>query len=238
MLQEEHGVAVVEGGQQQAPGVGRGGGGDDLEPGHVAEPRLHVLAVERARAQPAPDGQPEHHGDGRSPAVVGLGQVVDDLVEAAGDEVAELHLDHGAEAVEGEAHGRSDGTGFDDRCVPYPGRSELGEEAVGGLEHASVLGDVLAEENDPLVGRRPQLLQVSDRLLGQDELGLALEDVRRRPGRHAAEHERGGGHPQAAQHERPDLDERLEHVPVARPGGPGRGGRRPRRLPHEEAEGP
>ena len=56
---------------------------------------------------PPPDGSADHHRHARSPAVVGLGQVVHDLVEAAGDEIAELHLDHGHEAVEGEAEGRA-----------------------------------------------------------------------------------------------------------------------------------
>ena len=54
-------------------------------------------------ARAAADGARITTGTRAAPAPVGLGQVVDDLVEAAGDEVAELHLDHGDVAAEGEA---------------------------------------------------------------------------------------------------------------------------------------
>ena len=128
----------------------------------MTEPRLHVLAVEGTRTEATPDGQAEHHRHRCSPAVVGLGQVVDDLVETAGDEVAELQLDHGPEAVEGQAHGGADGAGLDDRRVAHPGGAELGEEAVGDLEHASVLGDVLTQEDDALVGRHGRMQPVGD----------------------------------------------------------------------------
>jgi hypothetical protein len=51
---------------------------------------------------PPPTGTRTTTGQARAPAPVRLREVVDDLVEAAGDEVAELHLDHRHEAVEGE----------------------------------------------------------------------------------------------------------------------------------------
>jgi hypothetical protein len=152
VLQVQHRVRVVEGRQQQPFGVSRGGGGDDLEAGDVAEVSLDVLRVERAGARPAADRRPDHDGHRSSPAVVGGGEVVDDLIEAAADEVAELHLDHGVEAVERQAEGAAQRPRFDDRRIADPLLAELGHEPVGDLEGAAVLGDVLAEEHDALVG--------------------------------------------------------------------------------------
>ncbi len=110
---------------------------------------------------PPPTGARTTTGTARAPAVVGLGQVVDDLVEAAGDEVAELHLDHGPEAVQGQAQGGPQRARLDDGRVAHARLAELLDEALGDLEDAAVLGDVLAEEDDaagraasPRAGRR------------------------------------------------------------------------------------
>ena len=80
--------------KQQPLGVERRGGRDDLQAGHLREPRFHVLRVERTRAHAAADGEAQDDGKARAPPVVRLREVVDDLVEAAGDEIAELHLEH------------------------------------------------------------------------------------------------------------------------------------------------
>jgi len=161
VFEEQHRVAVVEGGQEEAAGVGGGGGGDHLEPGHVAEPGLHVLAVEGPAPRPPPTGGGARPARAR-PSGSTSWPVVHDLVEAAGDEVGELELDHGVEPVEGEAQGGADGARLDDRGVAHPRSAELGDEAVGHLEHAAVLGDVLTQEHDTLVGPHGRAEAVGD----------------------------------------------------------------------------
>ena len=93
---------------QQPLGVLGRGRGDDLDPRRVHEPRLGVLRVERPAGEAAAAGQP--HGDRhREPlAVVHLARHVDELVEAAGDEVRELHLAHRPHADDGGAHRGAD----------------------------------------------------------------------------------------------------------------------------------
>ena len=51
---------------------------------------------------------PDHDVNMLPPAIMGLGQVVDDLVEAAGDKVGELHLDDRLHAIDGQSLGGTD----------------------------------------------------------------------------------------------------------------------------------
>src|SRR3954451_21439079 len=92
VLHEQHRVGVAHGGDQQALGVLGRGGGDDLDAGRVQEPRLGVLRVERAAAEAAAARQPDGDVHREPLAVVHLPGDVDELIEAAGDEVGELHL--------------------------------------------------------------------------------------------------------------------------------------------------
>src|SRR5262245_4232298 len=82
-------------------------------------------------------------GDTRAPTVMSLREIVDDLIEATGDEVRELHLDHGDEAVEREPERRSQRAGLDDRRVADTRSAELLEESLRHLEDPAVLGNVL-----------------------------------------------------------------------------------------------
>ncbi len=189
VLQHQHGVAVVQRGQQQALGVRGRGRGHHLEAGHVAEPRLHVLRVERPRAQAPAHREAHHQGHGGVPAVAGGGHVVDQLVEPAAHEVAELHLHHRPEAVEGQAQGGADGARLDDRRVAHPVGPELGRQALGGLEHAAVAGDVLAQQHHPVVGRQRRAQGVVDRV---DVAGLGRV-TGRGGGRDRGPPQRGGG---------------------------------------------
>ena len=164
MLEVQHGVAVLERRDQQALRVVRCRRGDHLEPRHRREPRLDVLRVERARSRAASDRRPDHERHAGAPAPVRLRQVVHDLVEGAGDEVAELHLDHRHVAAERQADRGADGARLDDRRVAHARLAELGGEALGHLEDAAVLGDVLAEEHDPLVAPHRDPQGVADRV--------------------------------------------------------------------------
>src|SRR6185369_11570622 len=101
------------------------------------EPRLDVLRVEGPGAHAAADRRAHDDGQARSPAPVRLREVVDDLVEAARDEVAELHLDHGDEAVEREAHRAPERARLDDRRVADAVLAELLDKPLGDLEDAA-----------------------------------------------------------------------------------------------------
>ena len=92
MLHEEDRVGVAHARDDEALGVLGRARRDDLDAGRVHEPRLGVLRVKRAAGEAAAAGQP--HGDvhRQALAVVHLRGDVDELVEAAGDEVRELHL--------------------------------------------------------------------------------------------------------------------------------------------------
>src|SRR5207253_10562251 len=70
--------------------------------------------------------------------------------------------------------------------------------------------------DDSLTGGGSGFLQFRDRLLREHKPGFPLEDVGRCPCRHAAEYECGCGHAETAEHERSDLDQRSEHLAVAR----------------------
>ena len=95
VLEKQHGVGVVDGHPHQSLGVARGGGVGDLEARHVEEPSLGALAVVRPGADPAACGHAHDDVGLLAPTPMDLGEVVDDLVEAARHKVAELHLDHG-----------------------------------------------------------------------------------------------------------------------------------------------
>ena len=205
MLEVEHRVPILEGGDQQPLGVVRRGRRHHLEAGHAREPRLDVLRVERPRPHAAPDGHAHDHRHRGRPAVIRLGQVVHDLVEAAGDEVAELHLDHRDVAVEGQAQRRAQGTGLDDRRVADPLAAELGHEPFGHLEHAAVLGDVLPQEHDPRVAAHRLAETVAD---GVDVAGVA-----------------GGSHRLRGGRDRPRARGRVDVAQLALGGGDGIGGR-------------
>ena len=87
-------------------------------------------------------------GTGRAPEIVRLGDEVGDLVEAAGDEIDELHFDHGPQAEIAHAAGRADDGGFADGRVDHALGAEFREQAFGDLERAAVDADIFAESDD------------------------------------------------------------------------------------------
>src|SRR5262249_3194868 len=87
-------------GSHERPRVLRRRGNDDLQTRDPVEPGFRVLAVIRTRmAKPSP-GHPHDHRHRATPAVSDLRRVVDELVEARGDEVVELHFAEGPLAGE------------------------------------------------------------------------------------------------------------------------------------------
>ena len=68
VLQEQHGVGVVDGSPQQGVGVGHGAGRHHLQTGAAEEMPLGVLAVEGTAALTAARRTAEHHGHARRPS--------------------------------------------------------------------------------------------------------------------------------------------------------------------------
>ena len=156
VLEEEHRVVVADGGFDEALGVVGGGRAHHLQAGRADEPHLGILRMERAAVNAAARGRANHDGHGRVPAVAALGGEVDDLVEAAGDEIGELHLRHRAQAHQAGADGRAHDGRFGDGRIHHAALAEMLEEAGGHFERAAVDADVFADAGRHW-GRAPSL---------------------------------------------------------------------------------
>ncbi len=80
-----------------------------------------------------------------------LGGVVDELVRGDADEVHDHDLGHRQQAVHRGADRGTDDRGLGDRRVQHAVVAVFRRQARGGAGRAGV-GDVLAEQEDPLVG--------------------------------------------------------------------------------------
>src|SRR6266700_308135 len=87
VLEENYGIVVADGGFDQSLGVVGGRGTDNFQSGRVHEPHLRILRMKRPAMDVAATWSADHQGGRRSPAIVCLGDHVDDLVEGASDEV-------------------------------------------------------------------------------------------------------------------------------------------------------
>ena len=124
MLEVEHRVGIADRRLEQPVGVRHRARRHDLQARRVLEVRLRVLAVVGRAVDVAARGAADHERHLLPPAVVvGRGEV-DDLVEGAGDEVDELHLDDRQHAHHGRADGRAHHGRLADRRVDDPLRPE------------------------------------------------------------------------------------------------------------------
>jgi hypothetical protein len=151
VLLEYHGVVVADGRLQESLGVAGRARVHDLETRRVEEGHLHVLGVEGPTAIPTTDGPPDHQRKRPSATVVRGRDVVRDDVVRRGDEVHELHLDHGTKAHVGRPGGRTREASLRDGRVDHTPFPEGLEEAAGDLEGPAVGADVLAHQEDPLI---------------------------------------------------------------------------------------
>src|SRR5439155_25321001 len=87
-------------------------------------------------------------GRRRIPEIVPFGDEIGELVEAAGNEVDELHLADGAQAKIAHAAGRSDYGAFADGRVDDALPTEALQQSFTGLEGAAVDADILANDHD------------------------------------------------------------------------------------------
>src|SRR5690606_26711428 len=95
----------------------------------------------------AAGGHTDHHVRMLSPTPVQLRQVVDDLVETAGDEVGELHFHHTLESAEAQAQANADNGAFAKRRIAHAVPAEFIQKALCDLENAAVIGNVLPHQD-------------------------------------------------------------------------------------------
>ena len=125
VLDEDHRVRVLDGGPQQAVGVGRRRRHDDGQPRDVGQQRLEALRVLAARRAPGAELGP--HGQRHLRRAAGherqLGRLVEQLVEADAEEVEVHQLDHGAHPGHGRTDAEADDRRLGDRRVAHPSRT-------------------------------------------------------------------------------------------------------------------
>ena len=150
MLEINHRVVVADRGFEEAFRIVRGRRRDDLEPGAVHKPRFRVLGVIQAAADVAAarGANDDRHRRAAAVPVAQRRRLVDDLVEAARDEVGELHFGDRSIASQRCADADPDNRRLGDRRVEHTHLAELVEQPLRGAERAAVRADVLAEDED------------------------------------------------------------------------------------------
>ena len=148
MLKVHHRVGVFEGGAEQTLGVVWVAGVHDFQTGHVREPRLVALAVEGAGGTARARGHPHHHVGILAPAVVAFGEVIHNLVEAAGHKIGKLHFDHALLTLDAQTQAHAHNGRLTQRRIPHPRLAKLGHEAFRDFKHPTVVGNVLTHEHE------------------------------------------------------------------------------------------
>ncbi len=172
VLDEHHRVGILDGGPQQAVGVGRRRRHDDGEARDVGEQRLEALGVLAARR--AAGAELGAHGQRHLGGAAGherqLRRLVEQLVEADAEEVDVHELDHRAHSGHRRAHAEPHDGRLGDRRVAHP-VAEPVAQAAGEAEDVAALADVDAGHEHAVVG-------------------LELRFERRADGVHSPEHRR------------------------------------------------
>ena len=131
--------------EQHPVGVFYGGGCNDDEAGIMRVDGLHRLAVKRTAARRATGGHADGDWAWHIRAPVECGGLIDDLIEADGGKVGELHFDDRPCAFHGGTDGHTDhGVLADGRIEDTTG--EFFAEVLGGFEGTAESGDVLTIE--------------------------------------------------------------------------------------------
>src|SRR5437764_5964023 len=112
------------------------------------EVHFRIGGVKRPAVNATPGRAADNHGRRRIPEIVPFGDEIGELVEAAGNEVDELHLADGAQAKIAHAAGRSDYGAFADGRVDDALPTEALQQSFTGLEGAAVDADILANDHD------------------------------------------------------------------------------------------
>ena len=179
-LDEQARVVVVETRVQQADGIGRGARPHDLDARHMHRECFEGLGVLRSAA--GAHGGADHHRCVLTSArqVANLRCVVGDLVERDTEEVHEHELRDRAHARERGAQRRADDRRLGDRRVAHTIGAVLGGQPERDLEHAAGrIGDVFAEQDDPIVAGERAVEGPVDRLHEADRFGVTVGECNR-----------------------------------------------------------
>ena len=152
VLDEDHGIRVLDGRPQEAIGIGRRRRHHDAQPRNVSQQRLQALGVLAARRSPCAELGPDRqrHLRGATGHERHLCRLVEQLVEADADEIEIHQLDDRAHARHGRAHSEADDGRLRDRSVP-DAVTELVVEAPHEPEDVATLGHVDAGDEHPVV---------------------------------------------------------------------------------------
>ncbi len=133
------------------------------------EPRLELLRVLRARrpAGAALRAEDDRNRDLPAGHVAVLRRLVHDLLGGERHEVLVHDLGDGAHPLHRGADRRAGERHLGDRRVAHALRPELGEQALRDAHRAAHLGDVLAHDEDVVVGAHRLDQRVADGLRGR-----------------------------------------------------------------------
>ena len=153
MFEEQDRVGVADRRLEQSVRVGRHAGHDHLQAGHMGVEGLDRLGVVEAAVNPTAErrADDDRHGPVAVGAVARPGCLADDLVESRVDEVGELDLGDGDQAVERRADSDSNDRRLGKGRVEHARLAESRVETLGGAENAALLADVFAQDEHPLV---------------------------------------------------------------------------------------
>jgi hypothetical protein len=159
VFEEDHGIVVADGLDQQSLGLVGGGRDDDLQAGNMGEYGVQTLAVLAGGAEAGAVHGAYHQRRGRLAAehVAELGRLIEDLVEADAHEVHEHQFGHGAQTGRRRAGRRPDEGAFGDRRVEHAVAAERRRQPFGHAQHpapgivlarcAHAAGDVFAQQD-------------------------------------------------------------------------------------------
>ncbi len=147
MFAENHWVVDGNGFEEHGISVFNGRRSEDDQTWVMGVDGLHTLAVERTGTGSATAGETNGDGAGNIGSPVESGGVIDDLIEADGGEVGELHFDNGAHPFDGGSDGAPDHGVFADGGIENATGKFLGE-IFCGFESSTERADILAVDVD------------------------------------------------------------------------------------------
>src|SRR4029077_16710015 len=145
VLEKEHRIVVSYRSFDQPLGIIGTCRTDHFQPGRVHKPHLGILRVKRTPMDVAPAGAADDEWRRRAPAVMGLSDHIDDLVECAANEVHKLKFGDGTHASERCSEcGANDG-GLSDGSINYAFRTEVVDETISDFKRPTVDANVLSQ---------------------------------------------------------------------------------------------
>src|SRR6266704_1217419 len=151
MFQVQHRIVVADGRFEQPLSVIGCCRKDNLNTWRVEEPGCWAGGMEWATVNDTSGRAANDDGDGHTRTPGHLARHVDDLVEAAGDEVDKLHLGDGTKTHERRTYSGADDSGFSHRGIDDTLRSKLFQQASADFERTAVDAHVFTKQEHCLV---------------------------------------------------------------------------------------